>query len=222
MRVYRDVDVLVGNPFYDTELGPFTCSSWAGPAPSGRAFETWSRSAVRCAHRFFAPAIEAAGYDPTSPRLEFFTGDADSPCGGGTGAFYCAADATIYVQRGVYDRGEGWRLNPARMLLHEYTHHLQARIGILAEARRLDREDAARVSRRIELQAACWSEMVMRDSDTLGWTEDDEEQLEAFNSVDSDARHGRADSRLYWYARALGETSAAVCNTWSASAERVA
>lgn len=218
--VYADLPQVVANPVYDLAPRPLECDGLQLPVPEGDRLERWSQQAMRCLREHYAPVVAEAGATLTAPTLTFYDDEVDTPCGDdATGAFYCAIDEGIYVERGVYVREAG-RLNTIRMLLHEYSHHVQNRVGILGDDK-YGREPVPVISRRVELQASCWTGMHLRGSRWLDWDEQDERWLERFNSVDSDELHGDAASRWYWYEQGRTGSTFAACNTWLADRDLV-
>lgn len=214
-EVYADLPQVIANGVYDLETQTLECRGLGLPVPEDKRLEPWAKRAVRCLHDHYSPVVEEAGYTLTRPAVTFYNDSIDTPCGdGASGAFYCALDEGIYVQRGVYVRDAG-RLNTIRMLLHEFSHHVQNRVGILGDDK-YGREPVPVISRRVELQASCWTGMQLRGSQWLGWKASDEQWLRRFNSVDSDKMHGRAESRRYWYEQGRTGSTFGVCNTWVA------
>lgn len=219
--IYSDQSVLVDNPLYPLTAPALECPGLALPVPSGGALEPWSRKAIECLHQHYQPILDKAGLELTMPTLTFYSSTIDTPCGEGDGAFYCGANEGIYVERGLYDAREGARLETVRMLLHEFSHHVQQRAGILDVGVAADREDYPVVSRRIELQVNCWSNLQLRGSKWLKWTAADEEWLKSTNSVNTDKLHGSAKSQRYWYDQTRNATTFGACNTWAVDASRV-
>jgi len=219
--VYSDQSVLAANPLYAVRTTPLECAGLKLPIPSGKALEPWAKKAVSCLHQHYEPIVEEAGFELTVPTITFFADSIDTPCGEGSGAFYCGANEGIYVERGVYDTDARDRLNTIRMLLHEFSHHVQQRVGILDAGVGAEREDYPVVSRRIELQVSCWTGMQLRDSTWLKWTDDDEAWLKEISSSSSDKLHGSARSRRYWYDQSVGESTFGACNTWAVDASKV-
>lgn len=80
------------------------------------------------------------------------------PCGSerqGKTAFYCPANATIYLSRNVYEFEAEDGFYAGDTVVHEHFHHIQNQLGITRYARTYFDADEMEVSRRIELQGIC-------------------------------------------------------------------
>jgi predicted metalloprotease len=164
------------------------------------------------------------------------------PCGSypapGASAFYCPANNTMYV--GLQHVVETSGSEPlshyavyARVIAHEYGHHVQDRAGILLYGdRQMDGGDTAtgnEASRRIELQAQCFAGAFLgAERSTLPMTR------EQYVAMIRDVR-GRGDDRLPpderdhgtgrhyagWVITGFNGRSLTVCNTWIAPDSKV-
>ncbi|MCO5996093.1 neutral zinc metallopeptidase [Actinoallomurus rhizosphaericola] len=182
---------------------------------------------------------KAAVPDFTAPQRVFWSDSGSSPCGSypapGAAAFYCPANDTLYV--GLDDVVETAGGEPvshygvyARLIAHEYGHHVQEDAGILEYGHRLMTSAAApaaseEVSRRIELQAQCFAgEFLSAERDSLPMTS------EQYEAVLADARargdqdgpadrhdHGSGAHYAGWVARGYTQHVLSSCNTWTAA-----
>ena len=132
--------------------------------------------------------------------------------------FYCPANQTVYSSAGsTAEYGRRSRLAGYWIAFHEYAHHVQRRIGVLAAAYTRD-EDQLQISRRIELQADCF---MAHDRD-----------LGAHHPArrDRPGRDGGAGARpcrtrstaspprsCYWINRGFGTDDFGRCSTWTAT-----
>ncbi|QXJ24005.1 neutral zinc metallopeptidase [Actinomadura graeca] len=179
-------------------------------------------------------------FDP--PKRVFWDQAGRSPCGTypspGASAFYCPANNTMYVGlRHIVETSGGEPLSHfavfARVIAHEYGHHVQDRAGILIYGHQeMDRGDAAvraEASRRIELQAQCFAGAFLgAERGTLPMTR------EQYLAMIQDVR-GRGDERLPpdqrdhgsgrnysgWVVIGYRGQRLEVCNTWTAPAAKV-
>ncbi|RMI43519.1 hypothetical protein EBO15_15975 [Actinomadura harenae] len=171
------------------------------------------------------------------PNRVFWLSPGSSPCGQypapGSSAFYCPANNTMYVGlKHVIETSGGESVAHfavfARVIAHEYGHHVQDRAGILLYGDRLmDQSDPlgrAEASRRIELQAQCFAgEFLGANRTSLPL---DQEQYTAL-VVDVQGRgderqpadkrdHGSGKHYAGWVVRGIRTQSLSVCNTWTA------
>ncbi|MBX6768425.1 MAG: neutral zinc metallopeptidase, partial [Actinomadura rubrobrunea] len=177
------------------------------------------------------------------PERVFWVRSGRSPCGSypnpGASAFYCPANHTMYVGlRHVVETSGGEPLSNfavfARVIAHEYGHHVQERAGILRYGHRR-MEDASSVavrmetSRRIELQAQCLAGAFLRaERRTMGVTRRqylamlDDVRGRGDERLPADQRdHGSSRNYAGWVAIGFRGGDLAVCNTWTAPADKV-
>jgi uncharacterized protein len=171
------------------------------------------------------------------PQRVFWSVSGSSPCGSypapGASAFYCPVNDTMYV--GLTDIVETAGGEPvshyavyARVIAHEYGHHVQEDAGILeyghglmASAPLATRREA---SRRIELQAQCFAgAFLSAERDTLPVTRAQYRAVLADGRARGDDRrphderdHGSGRHYAGWVARGYDGRTLAFCNTWTA------
>ena len=161
--------------------------------------------------------------------------ESSTPCGSGgttTGVtpFYCPSNDTIYMPM---DRIEidVWGNHPGpylSILAHEYGHHVQNLAGI-TEAYGNQRYDAGadsaaglELSRRMELEAQCFSGMFLGSASVSGGSVDKNIYNEAWNAQDRGddyARngkrdHGSAKHNISWWQHGATKNRNQQCNTW--------
>ncbi len=178
----------------------------------------------------------------TPPRRVFWTTPGSSPCGSypapGAAAFYCPSNDTMYVGlTNVVDTAGGEPVSHyavyARVIAHEYGHHVQEDAGILEYGHSLMASggEAARseASRRIELQAQCFAGVFLSaERGTLPMTVAQYQALMADvrargDDPDSPTGHDHGSGRHYagWVARGYRERVLASCDTWTAPSSAV-
>ena len=180
----------------------------------------------------------------TPPKLVLFTDAVQSGCGGATkqtGPFYCSADQNVYLDLSFFssmrrDLGADGDFAYAYVIAHEIGHHVQHLLGTLDQAharmQRLGKEEANRISVRLELQADFYSgvwahhdnarfgsledgdiEEAIRCAQVIG---DDFLQKKARGYVQPDSfTHGTSASRMRWFKRGLASGNLADGDTFS-------
>lgn len=222
-------------------LTPVNCRV-PGIQPSTHSMRRFMNVLSDCLDRSWSRQFGKAGIRFREPGRVFWDRPGRSPCGSypapGASAFYCPANDTMYVGvRHVVETSGGEPLSNwavyARVIAHEYGHHVQNRAGILLYGNRLmdtpdiDRRNEA--SRRIELQAQCFAGAFLgAERVTLPMTQ------QQFDAMIRDVR-GRGDERLPpekrdhgsgrnyagWVVAGYEGRRLAVCNTWTVSSSRV-
>jgi uncharacterized protein len=173
----------------------------------------------------------------TAPQRVFWSMPGSSPCGSypapGASAFYCPANDTMYVGlSNIVDTAGGEPVAHyavyARVIAHEYGHHVQEDAGILEYGHeQMASEDGARgaeTSRRIELQAQCFAgAFLSAEKDTLPMTSAQYRAMIADNRArgDDEARpalrdHGSARHYAGWVVRGYKRGALSACDTWTA------
>ncbi len=240
----RPVYELGDNPLFAGDVGTpaVTCTltRWR-TTPQGAA--AFFRSALPCLDAAWRPVLEQAGLPFSSPAIEFPEGtNWSSPCGsvaGGEGAiaaFYCGENNTLYMpfaglQTEQYGAHPGVYL---ALIAHEYGHHVQAMSGVLdayAQARYDAGADSApglQLSRRLELQAQCFSGMFLAATYSRG-SVDDNILTEARTSQDRGDHnagrprdHGTDAHTESWWEQGAQKNRTYQCNTWKSPPADVA
>jgi uncharacterized protein len=178
----------------------------------------------------------------TAPQRVFWSRPGSSPCGSypapGASAFYCPVNDTMYVGlSNVVDTAGGEPVSHyavyARVIAHEYGHHVQEDAGILEYGHELMAEAAeegrAEASRRIELQAQCFAgAFLSAERRTLPMTRAQYEAMIADNRArgDDESRpdlrdHGSGRHYAGWVIRGYRQSVLSACNTWTVSGDDV-
>jgi predicted metalloprotease len=178
----------------------------------------------------------------TAPQRVFWSLPGSSPCGSypapGASAFYCPVNDTMYVGlSNVVDTAGGEPVSHyavyARVIAHEYGHHVQEDAGILEYGHELmasGRGSArAEASRRIELQAQCFAgAFLSAERRTLPMTPGQYREMIADNRArgDDESRpdtrdHGSGRHYAGWVVRGYRKGDLSVCDTWTVPASDV-
>ena len=179
------------------------------------------------------------------PHLVLFTGRVDSACGlasKAVGPFYCPGDEKVYIDLSFYQELKDRFHAPgefaeAYVIAHEIGHHVQNLLGISskvhAQQQRSSKEEANRLSVRLELQAdflaGVWahhaekSRHILEAGDVdsaLGAASaigDDRLQKQAQGYVVPDSfTHGSSEQRVRWFRRGLETGDIAQGDTFAA------
>lgn len=195
-----------------------------------------------CLDASWSKQFKKAGMRFDTPNRVFWQTPGKSPCGSypapGASAFYCPANNTMYVGlTNVVATSGGEPLSHyavfARVIAHEYGHHVQDRAGILLYGDALmekgDTATRTEASRRIELQAQCFAgTFLSAERTTLPMTQ------AQYVAMIQDVR-GRGDERLPpdqrdhgsgrhyagWVVAGFKGRDLSVCNTWTVPASKV-
>jgi uncharacterized protein len=173
----------------------------------------------------------------TAPQRVFWSLPGSSPCGSypapGASAFYCPVNDTMYVGlSNVVDTAGGEPVSHygvyARVIAHEYGHHVQEDAGILEYGHELmaseDGSGSAETSRRIELQAQCFAgAFLSAEKRTLPMTAAQYREMIADNRArgDDESRpdirdHGSGRHYAGWVVRGYKQGVLSACDTWTA------
>ena len=222
------------------ETGALTPVNCRLPAiqPGAESMRRFMNRLTDCLDTSWRAQFQKANLPFGPPSRVFWDGPGRSPCGTypspGASAFYCPANNTMYVgMEHIVETSGGEPLSNfavfARVVAHEYAHHVQDRAGILLYGqRRMERATAAGVraetSRRIELQAQCFAGAFLgAERRTLPMTPGQYSAMltdvrgRGDDRQPADQRdHGSGRAYAGWVVKGYKGQSLAVCNTWTA------
>jgi predicted metalloprotease len=180
----------------------------------------------------------------------FFSNAVDTGCGSadtGVGPFYCPNDGHVYIDLAFYDElanrfGAPGAFAQAYVLAHEYGHHVQDLLGLLAQVHRAEERDpgnANRYSVMTELQADCyagvWSKHATETTDPSGQplfkqvtSQDVQQAVKAAAAVGDDTiqkkmgggvdeskfTHGTSAQRQHWFQQGYSTGAPKSCDTF--------
>ena len=187
--------------------------------------------------------FQASGSTYEEPRLELYSGSANTACGFGTaaaGPFYCPNDRKVYLDLSFFDMmdqrlGAPGDFAQAYVLAHEIGHHVQNLTGVLGrfhEAQtRVSQTEANAMSVRVELQADCYAGVWAHSAQSAGIVEDGDidEALGAAAAVGDDVlqrrqqgyvvpesfNHGTAEQRAGWFKTGFKSGNPDDCDTFA-------
>ncbi|MGA4669322.1 neutral zinc metallopeptidase [Propionibacteriaceae bacterium Y1923] len=216
------------NSLYPHPVPTFTCPEVPEVEfESETHFETFMSETIACQHAGWQTAFEAIGKPLVMPKVSFIRGAVQTPCGQGDTTFYCGTwdgeHTQIYVNYSTMDELAGFRQMPFFAAAHEFAHHVQHQSGLLWNGSALAHEggiDDMERSRRIELQASCWTSRIMVTTD-IGFNDSDYSQYIAWTERDLGEVHGSAKSNQYWWQRGFYMDQVSGCNTWTVTPDMV-
>lgn len=210
--------------------------------PSAESMRRFMNVLSDCLDVSWSKQFEKAGMRFDEPDRVFWQEPGRSPCGTypapGASAFYCPANNTMYVGlEHVVETSGGESLSHfavfARVIAHEYGHHVQDRAGILLYGDRQmetgDKATSNEASRRIELQAQCFAGAFLgAERATLPMTREQYAALildlrgRGEDRLPPDERdHGSGRHYAGWVITGFDGRRLAVCNTWTAPRSKV-
>ncbi|MFG2006646.1 neutral zinc metallopeptidase [Spirillospora sp. NPDC048911] len=206
-------------------------------APGVASMDRFMNALSSCLDASWSRQFAKADVPFTPPKRVFWSGPGRSPCGTypspGASAFYCPANNTMYVGlRHIVETSGGEPLSHfavfARVIAHEYGHHVQDTSGILTYGHQeMEQSDTAgrnAASRRIELQAQCFAGAFLgAERLTIGMTRAQYVAMIVDVQGRGDERqpvdrrdHGSGRNYAGWVIKGFKGRQLAVCNTWTA------
>jgi len=230
------VDKLGDNPLFTASgPGPVTCTlpRWQSVSSASNAYFT---AALPCLDRAWQPVLQSVNLPFHEPKLAFPSGKTwSSPCGSVSqeeaAAFYCNGDQTLYMPiTGLQTSDIGNRPGAyLAVFAHEYGHFVQDLSGVLTAAHEQeyggtdpDSDASLEVSRRLELQAQCFSGLFLAAAVGHGSVDttvarDAQNTQERGDQPGQRRDHGTSDHASGWWTQGFVKKTVAQCNTWVAS-----
>lgn len=228
--------VLEQNQLYSAGRIPrIRCPLPGGSLATRAALLGYMRAAEACMTRAWRPLVQPINAGFEAPKVLLFDreGKPVSTCGmpPDVSAFYCGDDKSILFEAGDWLEEDGidreyLRVGVLEVMAHEYGHHVQDQVAILAFGAELDAiqtTDRRRIAieERMELQASCLGAAFLgANQRTFRLTGDRLDSWEDF-AFEGDETHGTDENNAYWTGRAFASGDPKSCNTWSAPARRV-
>lgn len=203
---------------------------------STAALTTHLNELTACLWQVWSGPLGKAGFELPRPPVTVYTEPITTGCGKleDVNAVYCAADQRIYYAKAL------WKIFPASqqtqpfvvesVLAHEFGHTIQARTGILISSMAFEQKvtsaEAKIYSRRLEVQADCFSGMFTEAvGPSSGLSQADLTSLrDVFYNLGDDVLsgqasiqgdHGLGKSRKTWFTVGQSNSLMGKCNTYT-------
>ncbi|WP_327046761.1 neutral zinc metallopeptidase [Microbispora sp. NBC_01189] len=226
----RGQAALTANPLYKTGEFDFPeCSELSRRPDDLDTYRVYLDHLLDCLNTSWTEEFRQAGLRFSPPKVRYITKSVPTGCGkypaGYAAGMYCPKNATMWILLYKSQLSDPSEFNLFTVIAHEYGHYAQDRAGILPEVyrryRTVSKKRAYDLTRRVELQAECFSGAFIGSVwHSLGREEFDfEEQLDW---ITGDAAHGKARSIRYWLKRGWYGNGPKACDTFSAPARTTA
>jgi predicted metalloprotease len=191
---------------------------------------------------YWTTELPKLGAQYTQAPTVLFTNSYSTGCGPAdtnSGPFYCPEDKNVYLDLDFFNvldtelGGTSAPLAQAYVIAHEYGHHVQDLLGVLAQNQSSDTGPTS-PSVRIELQADCYAGVWAANAVSTGYIEplaqsdindalteakavgDDWIQQQSGGAVNPDQwTHGSSDQRIHWFSTGYGGGQPSDCDTFS-------
>lgn len=224
--------------------GPATQTGQQRTSPEEDELAKFVRVVLRDTEKVWGDIFQKSGRRYSEPRLELFTGQTRSACGGASaavGPFYCPGDQKVYIDLSFFDELKRRFRAPgdfaqAYVIAHEVGHHVQQILGtsdkVTALQQRAGEAQSNRLSVMLELQADCYAGVWGFYEQQRGFIEpgDIEEALNAASAIGDDRlqkesqgqvvpdsfTHGSSEQRARWFRQGFESGDMRRCDTFSA------
>lgn len=238
---YAEIDqMLEDNPLYAQNLIPTQCTIAQIDlvnAPVAQVEDHMNRF-VDCLMDAWYPPVANAGFELPHPSVTVYSTVINTACGQLPmyNAIYCSADQQIYYAQNLIEAFpssvQTMRLLAESVIAHEFGHAVQYRTMILMSEAILEDdavsdEDEMDLSRRLEMQADCFSGLFFNSIwQSAGLTTTDENNLATLftwlgGTTPYSDDHGTGANRANWAAQGLDSTTPGTCDTFTAPADQV-
>ena len=234
----KPVYILGDNPLFGGFGLPKVQCSWPKYEVDLASQKAHFAAVVACLDKAWAPVLQARNLPFSPPKLFVFDRPLDTECRGEPLAqptdlaFQCAG--AIYIPARYFPDVEHIRPESFDVFIevaaHEYGHYVQELSGVMgaySTQRAAAGENSAQgllLSRRLELQAQCFSGMFFAAA--LGPQDFHDAEVDANLRGDYEGKgrrddHGTPERSGAWFSQGGTKNRTAACNTWPAPADSV-
>ncbi|AWS45801.1 neutral zinc metallopeptidase [Streptosporangium sp. 'caverna'] len=224
------IKAFTDNPLYRS--GKLTVPCGHQPEGSGSVTATKKHltAMLGCLNASWSAQLKKARLPFKKPTIRFITKPTRA-CGSNWGknvtGRYCSKGQQLVIL--IDDYAIEYPADPLalHLIAHEYAHHVQNLVGIRPVA--YTKAKSLVQSRRQELQADClgaafmgsiWASQEYKDED---WKDVvDIYRNSGDEKLNKERSHGTGKNRVAWLQKGFAAASPAACNTWTASASRIA
>ncbi|MFZ2509792.1 MAG: neutral zinc metallopeptidase [Gordonia sp. (in: high G+C Gram-positive bacteria)] len=174
----------------------------------------------------------------TKPQTRIFSGSIDTACGHATsamGPFYCPADQTAYFDPTFFAElkrmgGSDGNLAQMYVVAHEFGHHVENLMGVLAKGQRMGNDGSVRIELQADCLAGVWAHHAQEGTGTGYLKPITDEQIatviQTARAIGDDTiqgarsnpegwTHGSADQRVRWFQVGYDSGELRRCDTFA-------
>ncbi|MFC0863548.1 neutral zinc metallopeptidase [Sphaerimonospora cavernae] len=222
-------NALIGNPLYKTGEFDFPdCKELSRSPDDLDSYRVYLDHLLDCLNVSWTEEFRQARLPFSPPKVRYITRGVKTGCGtypaNYAAGMYCLLDKTMWIMVSKYQLADPNEFNLFTVIAHEYGHYAQDRAGVFTAAnrqlRRASKRQVYAMTRRIELQAECFSGAFIGSV----WSSLGRDQLDFDKQLDwimGDKLHGTTKNIRYWLKRGWLANGPHACNTFSAPASRV-
>lgn len=174
----------------------------------------------------------------TEPNTVIFSGNINTACGAASsamGPFYCPADETAYFDPSFFQElkrmgGSDGSLAQMYVVAHEYGHHVENLLGVLAKGQRMGNDGSVRIELQADCLAGVWAYHAQEGTGSGYLQPITEEQIatviQTARAIGDDTiqgarsnpeswTHGSAQQRVRWFQIGYSSGSVRKCDTFA-------
>ncbi len=174
----------------------------------------------------------------TEPNTVIFSGNINTGCGAASsamGPFYCPADQTAYFDPSFFQDlkrmgGSDGSLAQMYVVAHEYGHHVENLLGVLAKGQRMGNDGSVRIELQADCLAGVWAYHAQEGTGSGYLQPITEEQIatviQTARAIGDDTiqgarsnpeswTHGSAQQRVRWFQIGYSSGSVRKCDTFA-------
>ncbi|MDQ7993620.1 MAG: hypothetical protein AAGC63_11205 [Propionicimonas sp.] len=175
---------------------------------------------VECARRMWQAPLQKVGVEAPAPEVFTVGVEEGGACianlPDNAAGLFCSDDGSLVFAADLIELAGYSGLTTPQVVFHEYAHAVQHAVGIDLD------DDTELARRRVELQATCWSAMMLQNLNGLEVDDETRQALAAEVGSATSGEHGTGESRSKWALVGLDATTIGQCDTAAVAADEVA